>query len=309
MLQNIRKYTQGWIAWIIMSVIAAAFVLWGLEYYLTQNSGQQTVVASVNGKKITVSQVTRTYEELQKLYTQRGGPLDPAVQNQLRNMALQQLIADNVLLQTAEKQGFRVSMEQVQQAILGIPEFQVNGRFSPERFRQLLSGHAFTPEFFLQHLQASLLIDLPSLGIRQSAFLLPGELAQAYSLFEQRRSFGYFILPTGQFIAQSNPTINQIKIYYTKNKDQFMSPEEIKLAYLLLTPAKLTSQVTISPAEIQQYYRENLAQFKIPKRWLINKVLIKVPANVSTQQRQRASELLKKWQGELKQGKPIAQLP
>ncbi len=76
MLQTISKHIQGWISWVVIGIIAAAFVFWGLEYYLTNSSDRQNAVAKVNGVKITSKQVDNTYEALQRNYTQQGGVLD-----------------------------------------------------------------------------------------------------------------------------------------------------------------------------------------------------------------------------------------
>ena len=58
MLQTISKHTQGWIAWVVIIIIAAAFVLWGLEYYISQGGSKQSVIATVNGVKLLPSNLT-----------------------------------------------------------------------------------------------------------------------------------------------------------------------------------------------------------------------------------------------------------
>ncbi len=262
MLQTISKHIQGWIAGVVIALVAAAFVLWGLEYYITSSRGQQNTVATVNGVKITQQGLNRAYEMLQRNFTQQeGATLDPQTQHQLQNMALQQLILDQVMLQTVDKMGFTISIKEVQQEVLRIPAFQENGQFSPQKFQQLLNNNGISPDQFLVSVQASLLVNQLSSGLRNSEFATTNELAQVYGVTQQQRSFGYFILPGARFSASVRPTEEQIKSYYQQHLDQFRTPEQVKVAYILLSPDNLKSQIKISDEQIQQYYQDNTSQF------------------------------------------------
>ncbi|MBS0350433.1 MAG: SurA N-terminal domain-containing protein [Proteobacteria bacterium] len=261
MLQTISKHIQGWIAGVVVAIVAAAFVLFGLEYYLTSNAKRSNAVASINGIKITDKQFNAIYDSLQRNYTQQGGQLDDQAQAQLRNMALQQLISDQVMLQTADNLGFSISMDELKQEVLRIPVFQENGQFSPQKFQQILASNGLTPEQFLSSLQGSLLIEQLGSGIRNSAFVTQRELARVYALLNQKRSFGYFILPAANFSQKVPPNDDQINAYYQQHQEDFRVPEQVKAAYLLLTPQDFQSEVKITPEELQQYYQQHTAEY------------------------------------------------
>lgn len=261
MLQTISKHIQGWIAGVVIAIIAAAFVLFGLEYYISRGGDKQAAVATVNGVKITAQQVNNTYAALQRSYNQQGGVLNEQAQRQLQNLALQQLILDQVLLQKANKMGFSISAQEVQQEIMHIPAFQEQGKFSPARFQQLLASNGLTPEAFLQNIQGSLLVEQLTSGIQTSNFVTPAELAQVYGLLHQQRSFGYFILPGAAFIAAAQPTDDQIKAYYQQHQNQFRTAEQVKVAYLLLSPDSIKSEIKVKPEDVQQFYQDNPSEF------------------------------------------------
>lgn len=262
MLQTIGKHIQGWIAGVVIAIVSAAFVLFGLEYYISRGaSDKKSVVATVNGRKIFVKQLDSTYENLQRNYTQQGLVLDEQMQQQLRSVSLQQLILEQALLQTAQKMGLAINTAQVQQEILQIPAFQEKGQFSPQKFQQLLSSHGLTPEGFIQNVQSSLLVEQLSSGIQNSNFVTPSELAQVYGFLEQQRSFGYFLLPGAPFIAEVRPTDQEITAYYQQYQNQFRTPEQVKVAYLLLSPESIKSEVTVNPADVAQFYQDNAGEF------------------------------------------------
>ncbi len=261
MLQTIGKHIQGWIAGVIIAIVAATFVLFGLEYYISRSGDQQNAVATVDGAKITAQQLNRADEAIQRNYTQQGEALNEQAKQQLRGMALQQLILNQLLIHAAERAGFRVSIGQVEQAVTEMKEFAEQGRFSPQRFQQLLANNGMTPQTFLQNLQAVLLIEQLSAGFQNSAFMLPNEAAKIYALLEQQRTFGYFILPFANLIVNQHPTEQQINVYYEKNKEKFRTPDQVKVAYVRISPDDLRQQIKIDPSEVQQYYQDNSSQY------------------------------------------------
>src|SRR3990167_7108877 len=113
MLQRIRDRIQGWIAGVIIALIAAAFFVFGLEYYIDRSSGGEATVAKVNGQVITQEQFKQFYQQIQRRQqeAQGGAPLSDAQSAQLKQFVLQQMI-DNVAMTTAAADaGFAVSPE------------------------------------------------------------------------------------------------------------------------------------------------------------------------------------------------------
>ena len=50
MLTTIRERAQGWIAWVIVTIISVPFAFWGInEYFGTQ---EKVVVAEINGSEL-----------------------------------------------------------------------------------------------------------------------------------------------------------------------------------------------------------------------------------------------------------------
>ena len=141
MLQTIREKSQGWIASLILGFISFTFALWGIHYYLT-GSKEQTVVAKVNGIKISEQSFNQALRQVQTQAEARLGANysnDDTFQNQLKSQLLTQLIQKQLLVQALESQNFYVGQEQIDQIIANAPEFQKNGRFSSVKFQQALA--------------------------------------------------------------------------------------------------------------------------------------------------------------------------
>ena len=167
MLQTLRDHVQGWIAGIIIGLVAIAFVFWGLQYYIERSTGGAAGVATVNGEKITAKELDSAFRQLlrQQQAAGKSASLSQKARQQLKQIALQGLITNSALLQAATDAGFSVGLDQVKQLVVAAPEFQVKGQFSQQRLQQLLYANSLTAQQFFSHLQATLVTNQIAAGI------------------------------------------------------------------------------------------------------------------------------------------------
>ena len=99
-------------------------------------------MATVNGTDITGLDFQRRYQtQIQAYQQQYGGSINEQLLRQLGidQQILQQMVDEQAALAEAERQGIRVSDEELAQQIFSIPALQENGRFIGEqRYEQLL---------------------------------------------------------------------------------------------------------------------------------------------------------------------------
>ncbi|MBS0358642.1 MAG: peptidyl-prolyl cis-trans isomerase, partial [Proteobacteria bacterium] len=146
--------------------------------------------------------------------------------------------------------------KQAEAVVPQIPAFQVDGKFSEQRFMQVLNATLFSPESFLDSLQAELMRNQMSLGISESAFALPIEVDQAVQLIYQKRDMSYAILTLKQFIPQVKITESLIQDFYKANQQEFTIPEQVRLEYLELSLNDLAKAQHISQKEAQQKFAD-----------------------------------------------------
>lgn len=253
MLQSINEKVQGWFANTIMIVLAIAFSLWGIEYYIGRG-GPSDEVAKVNGQAITTDQVNIAYQQLKPLLPNT----DPTL---IKQKALQQIVMTQVLSDAAVAAGFRIPPALLDTAIMQIPVFQENGQFSPQRFQQVLNALGYSQDYFVANMQRNLLMEQAETGIRKSAFVLPNETQQMLQLMDQQRDIEYAIIPAAKFQNQVTISPEAINTYYQQHQDDFRTPEKVSIDYLELSVDQLGKNIQLSDADLQQYYQNNLANF------------------------------------------------
>ena len=129
MLAKIRNSTDSKLAKVILAIIIVPFALFGIDSYLS-SVGSNVFVAKVNNVEISGQQYQNTEAMIKQ---QMGGPdADPALfQSQEFKMAVvDNLISNELMNQSITDNGFVISDNQLSNYIVGMPDFQDNGKFS-----------------------------------------------------------------------------------------------------------------------------------------------------------------------------------
>jgi peptidyl-prolyl cis-trans isomerase D len=279
MLQTIREYTQGWIAGTIISIIILTFALWGIHSYFI-GGANNSVVAQVNSIEITKEQLAVAYERLRRQAQAQYGSNSSLLakdETTLKRRALQALIDIEVLKQASLVQGFRISNGQIDNYLQSMPEFQVDGQFSVERFQEILSSTLLSTSEFLDLIKTNLLVDQPKLGIIFTSFALPDETNYTISLVNQERDIDYINLPLHYFISQ--PIIisaEKIKAYYDQHQRDFMTPEQVNVEYIELSLNDLSTRINPTDAMLKSFYNENINSYSQPTAWKLADIEVSV---------------------------------
>ncbi|MBV9576921.1 MAG: SurA N-terminal domain-containing protein [Gammaproteobacteria bacterium] len=273
MLQTIREHTQGWIAGTIISVIILTFALWGIHSYFVGGADSSNI-AEVNGIEINKEQLAVAYERLRHQLPSSQVTANEAV---LKQKALQALIDIEVLKQASTAQGYQIFDPQIDNYLQSMPEFQVDGQFSVERFQEILSSTLLSTSEFLDLIKTSLLIDQPKLGIVLTSFALPNETTYTISLVNQERDIQYIAIPLQNLMVQAAGLSTQkIQAYYDQHKKDFMTPEQVNIEYVELALKDIAEKITPTETMLRNFYNENINSYTQPMKWKLASVEISV---------------------------------
>jgi|GEM_PF-4898193 len=276
MLQTIRERIQGWIAWTLVIIITITFTVWGISSYFYGSSARRPK-AIVNGAKISNIAFDHAYEQLRK---QRSlSTEDPSALNvaQLKKEALQDLIQREALYQHAHDMGVLVSEQTTQAVLVSLPPFLEDGKFSTNRFHQVLNMMRYTPKEFVKMLNRDLTTNQVQAAIVGSAFTLPQELRNDIALIDQKRDFTTLKLSSNRFKAE--PSERAVKQFYEKNKQRFMAPMRIQVKYVELKLADLNKNYKADNKAIEEYYDTHKSNYRTSPQWRLAHIVLAVPDN------------------------------
>jgi peptidyl-prolyl cis-trans isomerase D len=258
MLQEIRERAQGWFAWAIVILISIPFALWGIQEYL--GVGSIPVVAKVNGQEINERDLDVAVHRQQRPESDKAADAETGLA-QRRQAVLDGMIREALLVQAAEAMKMRASDAAVVATIHSVPAFQRDGQFDVPAYQQALRQQGMAEAAFEQQLRRLLVTDQLVEGIRGSAFVTPAELRDSLRLTEQQRDVGYLVLRRADFTPAAPADDAEVKAYYERNRDAFMSPERAQIEYLELDAARLAAGFRPDEDAVRGYFEQHRDEF------------------------------------------------
>lgn len=309
MLQAIRDRVTGWIAWVIVGLIAVVFALWGIDSYLRNEA--KVFAATVNGVEIPVAEYRfAKQQQVQRMRNMLGGQFDANLAStaEFKSAVLNRLIEEELIVQAATAAGMSISDAFLAARIHGIPDFQEDGEFSTERYQRLLAQQGLNPQRFEQQFRRALLVNQYLTGVSSTAVVAPRAVEQGLRLQGQERSLRYLRLPVARYFETAEVAPEKIAVFYEENKARFVEPEQIRLQYLELSLDTLAAGLQATDAEIQEYYAAEKARLTVEEQRRARHILIQLEEGASEEAvaaaRSKAEDIVKR----LREGADFAAL-
>jgi peptidyl-prolyl cis-trans isomerase D len=266
MLERIRERSQGPWAMGILVLVILSFVFAGVGSYI--NSSASGVAANVNGDDIGLDELERAYQnERARMESQFGEAFatlasDTAYLQNFRQGILDRLINEKLLDQAAQELGLRVSDEQIKLAIVGMQEFQVDGKFDNDSYLALLRQAGFQTNKFRDYMRVDMVRRQLSQSLMGTEFTLTSEAETAHLMQQQTRDIRYVNVSAAKFLENINISDDEILAYYQSNISQFDTEQKVSLSYVELTLEDLLLTTEVNEDELAEYYQQNLADYK-----------------------------------------------
>lgn len=290
MLEAIRKHAKGWLAKVILALIAITFALFGVDSYM-KGDKSSGVVAEVGKVRISSEELTREIQTQSDRMREALGPaFDPAVTEtaDFRKQVLDSLIERKALLQEAQKLKLLAPDAYIASVLGQIPAFQEDGKFSQQRYEAVLRQNGRTPAQFENELQQAFMLDAITSPVTLAAFSSNTSLTQLAHLVAQQREISWTDLPASAVASQVKVAPADVAAYYAANKAEFTEPEQIRAEYLVLDLASVAAGIAVSDQAVADYYAANAAQFGQPEQRSASHILIAVDKNADAATRAKA---------------------
>lgn len=282
MLQKIREKITGWVAGVILALLAFVFAVWGIDI----GFNAQTYAAVVNGEEIPVAPVRRAIQNQLSQFQQAYGPeLPPGLEEQVRGDVIEGFVRTRLLVERVREQGYRISNQALTESIREMPVFQVGGNFSMDAYRAMLANAGFSPAAFEAEQRQNLEVAQLQDGIFNSAFVTPDELAQRVRLEREQREVGWLVLPVDGYLAGVEVSDAEIEAEYEENGDRYMTPESVDLEYIEISLEEIAGNVAVSEEDLRSFYEtevaENPEMFVTPEQRRTRHILINIDDDTS----------------------------
>jgi peptidyl-prolyl cis-trans isomerase D len=263
MLEAIRKGSKGILAKVILAVITVPFALFGIDSYFNQAGGNVTV-AKVGKEEISIQEYSNSIETVRNRMLSDGQKFDAAMFEtpEFKQSVLDGLIARRLVNAEIGNANFKISDNQLSTYILGMPEFQEEGKFSETLYQSTLEQNRLTASKFENSIRNDLLVQQARDNLARLAFAPKSTAEQAVKFTFQERDVTTAEIKGADFLSQVEVTPEEVKDLYELHQDKFMAPEQVKLEFALLSAAGLVAGVKVTDEEVKDFYEQNRDKFQ-----------------------------------------------
>jgi len=310
MLDFLRKRKRNWVITLFLGIIVVSFALFvGSGKFRDQGAGD---VAEINGEGISQRDFAIQYERAVERYRQMlKGSLTPEMIKGLniKGSLLEELIQRKLMLQEARNLGLTATDDDLAEHLALAPEFQVGGRFSKDRYLQILQTNRLLPTQFEEEQRDQLTIQRLYSVLVDSVHVTEAEVRDRYKIDQEKINLSYIKLPISSFTSQVKLSEEDVKQYYERNKESLKQPLKVQVEYLTYSFERFEPSGQSSDKEIEDYYQANREEkFHHPKEIKVGYIALKLEAGADANQKKsvqaRAESIVK----EARAGKDFADL-
>jgi len=323
MLQALREKLSGWVAMVIVGILAVPFAFFGMEQYLFQNtSGEAATVQAPpswwpsapdwalvrklawDSEPITVEAFRRAFDnERMRRREQQGERFDARAFEtpEAKREVLDTLIDQAVMRLFARRAGIAIGEGQVNSAIQSVSAFQVEGRFDPQRYQLMLQSQSppLTPAMYREIVREELQQALVPTQIARSAFVTETEIGRAIALLDEKREVSFAVIPAP---PPDTAAISgeDIQTWHASHLHLYRAPETVTLELIDIDASQLPPPAEPDEAALHQRYEQEKARFSTPEQRLASHLLIRPAGDddaAQTAAEERAAALAEQGRG------------
>lgn len=318
MLKLMRDSFQH-LKWILVAIVAIfilfIFVDWGAGGAGSgAGNDAKGYAARVNGETITLREYDRALYYLQKSYEdQAKQPITDEMMAAMgfKRRALDSLIDQYLLMQEARRLHLEATPEEVRKRILEIPTLNPDGKFiGPELYTRYVTGSLgfASTAEFEDEIADEITIMKMESALTNGIVISRKAAVEEYRRLTENAKVRYVLYPATREAATATVTPAEVEQYYKAHASAYAHGEQRAIKYLVADTNRIRSQINPSDAELKKRYEATREDYKHPEQAHILHILIKVDPNAPPEQDAAAKAKAESLVKQLRAGASFAKL-
>ena len=273
MLSAIRNKSKGWVAYVVVGFITIPFALFGIQDYVSGSSNAS--IATVDGEDVDINVY---YQELntqqRNLQQQLGAAYSQEIDNALKQTLIDSMINEKLLENFANSLDVVTLDDEVRSVIEMNQAFIVDGKFSEDRYSQLLRLNSYSPAGYEIAQSKALTRDQIKRNLSGSAFMSSTQIKQLNDLASQEREVSYIALNTSDYESQVSVSQSEILDYFNENRSNFIEGRKVKVDFVELSLADMEEPASPDEETLKSLYDDNLELYTNSERRRAQHILV-----------------------------------
>lgn len=282
----------------LLGLLVIAFVFVGVSGYSSFNDKSPTV-AELDGAVITQAQWDQAHEaEIQNL-RESMPQLDVKLLDtpEARYATLERLLQDELVAASVRKLRVVAGDSAVQRALRDDPWLNArrdaSGNLDVAQVREELAIRGMTDESYAAQMAYGLAQAQVAQGVQATGLALSAAAKATLDAYFERRQIQVALFDARQFTESVKVTDADVQAFYDDNKANFLAPETVDVAYLVLDQADIAKSIEINEADLKAYYEQNKSRLSGPEERRASHILLTLDAGASADAVKAAEEKAK----------------
>lgn len=276
------KYLLGGLL-TILSVSMCAYLIPG--FMSDTNLNRAGVVAKLGSQEISTQEVQNFAQRMmEQQQASRPGQSFEGLRFLFVQQAVKQLVRNAELRYESERMGLSVSDQELRDVLhtgqFGEMFFRNGNWVGEQEYQNIVNNYyRMSVDEFERELRSQLLTNKLITAVTAGVTVSPAEIERSYKEQNTKVKFDYAVLSLDDLQKQINPTDAELQAYFEANKARYQNsiPEKRQVRYFLISEQAVAGKVTITPTDLEGYYRKNDQEFRVPDRVKVRHILIKTP--------------------------------
>ncbi len=242
MMQQLRNFSKAFLIFVVIAFVGSIIFAWGMD--IGTGSQAKGYIATINEEEIEPQIYENLVQNLRQQYNQ-GGMVHVDWSNEvvIRQQAWDQLVRDIVLQQYIQDLGLTVSdrelydylMNYPPQYLWNDPNFQTNGQFDMQKYRQFLTDPNMSQTVAYIEMQEEpriLRLQLSEL-MRSAIQITPEEMMREFRKNNEQIKIEYAMVGIND-VLEPEPEFDSadVRKYYEENQDKYKREPQAELDYV-----------------------------------------------------------------------------
>ena len=308
MIQELREYSNNLFFKLLMGVIAITFVLsfgvggfFGDRKEVVAKVNDQEIL--LKEYREAYQNRMRTFQEQFGENAEKF-----AEQLNLRQQVFNQLIDRHLLLTDAAELNLLATDLELQDFIRRQAFFQKNGQFDYDTYETVLSQNRIVRHEYEGSLRTDLLLAKKQQLLGTGLVISSTEVEQAYRMNFENIEVEYVFFDPNLFLNKTTVNQVDLRKYHQEHPDEFQTLNQFKIEFYTLSADYYKDIVNVREREVRRYYKKNTESYVTPPQIKARHILLKLPPDSSEETLTEKQQQLEKLLTQIRSGKSFEEL-
>jgi len=314
MLNVMREYKGHWILKGILVLVALSMTAY-LGYYFTSDSQSMLAgdwVAKVGDRSIETREFQRVAQNLDNQFRTSFGEQYEQIRPNLRlgTRALASLVQREMVLVEADRLGLTATKKEIQDAVVGDPNFQgADGKFvGKDRYLEVMSRYPGGAAAYETALSDEIVARKWRALATESAYVSDADVERAFRERTEKTAVDYALVKAGDRTVPTTVTDAEATAWYDAHRDDYLRDTARKIRYVVVSRQDQLDKVDITDDAIAAFYDENREAYRHGSERRARHILFRVGSDASAADREAAQAEARATIKRLRSGADFAEL-